>query len=62
MKEVADIVAADTTSTYDSRAADPRPWGMGKYTVRPTIPYTRRDCPSRLQSVRIAAPAGWPPC
>ncbi len=38
MKEVADIVVADTTSIYDSRAADLRPWGMGKYTGRRTLP------------------------
>ena len=39
MKEVVDIVAADTTGIYNSRAADLRPWGMGKYTgglPRPT--------------------------
>src|SRR5262249_31228468 len=31
MKQLADVVAADTTSIYDSRAADLPPWGRGKY-------------------------------
>jgi hypothetical protein len=38
MKGVADIAAADTTSIYNSRAADLRPGGMGKYTGRQTFP------------------------
>ena len=38
MREVADIVAADTASIYNSRAADLRPWGMGKYTGGQTRP------------------------
>jgi hypothetical protein len=32
------IVAADTTSIGDLRAADLRPWGTGKYTGRQTAP------------------------
>jgi len=39
MKLVTDIVSEDTDRIYNSRAADLRPWGMGKYTggeLRPT--------------------------
>ena len=38
MKEVADLVIADTTAIYASRAAELRPWGMGKYTGGPLPP------------------------
>ena len=31
------IVAADTICVSDLRAADLRPWGMGKYTGRQTL-------------------------
>ena len=36
MMEVAEIVAADTTDSYDSRAADLRPCGAGEYSSRRT--------------------------
>jgi hypothetical protein len=38
MTEVTDIVVAETTSAFILRAADLRPWGMGKYTGRRTSP------------------------
>ena len=38
MTRTALIDAADTTSVNDLRAADLRPWGMGKYTGRQASP------------------------
>jgi len=60
MKEVAEIVAGDTTDIYDSRAADLRPCGVGKYSSPSNVVQTRRDRSNRLLSIRIARPAGWP--
>jgi len=38
MTEVTDIVIAETTGVFILRAADLRPWGMGKYTGRRASP------------------------
>ena len=38
MTEIAGSVAEDAGRIYNSRAADLRPWGMGKYTGGPLRP------------------------